>query len=82
MKPAIQVPVEVSDEITTTKNGKQQQTVYVHLGDRYPVKDSIWVEGSPKPAGNYVATRLYKSGYNLVLDLARLESAKPAAAVK
>lgn len=70
MKVAVQV--EVTDEIKVTKNGKQQQVVYVHLGDKYPVKDSIWVDGQPKPAGTYIASRLYRRGYDIVLDLAQL----------
>lgn len=77
--PQIAVHVEVTDELSTTNTGKQQQVVFVHLGDRYPVRDTIWVEGQPKPAGLYVANRLYKSGYNFVLDLKRL-APKPAQA--
>ena len=80
MKPQVQVLVEVTDEITVTNSGKQQQVVYVHLGDKYPVKDTIWVETAQLQPGKYFATRFYRRKYDFVLDLAKLTPATAAKA--
>lgn len=79
MAKGVAVPVEVTDEVVRTGGGKEKQVVYVDIGERYPIKADIWVNDRPKPPGHYLATRLFRKGYDIVVDLERLEPVRAAA---
>lgn len=76
MRSVIKVAVEVTEEMTSTNSGRKQQVVYVDTGDKYPVRDTIFVDNDvPRQPGLYIANRLYRDGkkYAFVLDLNNLQ---------
>ena len=78
MPSKVEVLVEVTDELTYTSSGREQQVIYVDTGDRYPIRDTIFVnDNQALAAGNYIAKRFYRDPkkYSFVLDLNNLEPA-------
>lgn len=77
----VAVPVEVTEEVIRTGGGKEKQVVYVDLGERYPIKCDVWInDGRPLTPGRYEARRLRKKGFDIVVDLERLDRAGPVPA--
>jgi hypothetical protein len=71
MKTSLSVLLEVSSQTRPVKGGALLQTCYVDSGGKYPAEDTIYIRQgeSPLDPGQYVANRIFKKGFDWVLDL-------------
>lgn len=70
----LQIAVEVTSDLTTTKNGSTMQDCYIDLGGKYPEAVQRYCpDGAPLAPGRYIATKGRIENYRPVIDLRSLQ---------